>query len=56
MDVPVREERDEINGRPPKSLVRSETVPKIGKVGVWGRVAWDGEGEVKKWEKEKQIG
>jgi hypothetical protein len=29
---------------------------KIGQVGVWGRVAWDGEGEVKKWEKEKQIG
>lgn len=55
MGVPVREERDGINGRQ-RDVMRSETVPKIGQVGVWGRVAWDGEGEVKKWEKEKQIG
>jgi hypothetical protein len=53
----VREERDESNSRRPESSERGESVPQIDKVGVWGKESRGmGKGEVKKWEKEKQIG
>jgi hypothetical protein len=56
MDVPVGEEKDEVNGSPAEGFMRSETVPQIGKVGFGEESRGMGKDEVKKWEKEKQIG